>query len=72
MKVVVEELRKFICVMKTKFLFLENFPFQSQQAALIVFQSGIHLLLSGTISEVALITRYFGTIETYDRFPKSI
>ena len=45
--------------------FLENFPFQSQQAALImVFQSGIHLLLSGTISEEALITRYFGTIET--------
>ena len=46
--------------------FLENFPFQSQQATLImVFQSGIHLLLSGAISEVALITRYFGTIETY-------
>ena len=45
--------------------FLENFPFQGQQAALIVFQSRIHLLLSGTISEEALITRYFGTIETY-------
>ena len=30
--------------------------------------SGIHLLLSGTISEEALITRYFGTIETWEWF----
>ena len=35
---------------------LRDFPFHNQQA-------GIHLLLSGRISK-ALITRYFGTIET--------
>ena len=64
MKVVVEEVRKFICVMKTKFLFSDNFPFQSQQAALVVFQTVRHLVLSGAMSEEALITRYFGTIES--------
>ena len=34
MKVEVEKARKFICLMKTKFLCLENFPFQKQQTAL--------------------------------------
>ena len=37
MKVVVENFLKFICVMKTKFLWLTNFPFYNQQAALRVF-----------------------------------
>ena len=37
MKVVVEKFLKFICVMKTKFLWLTNFPFYNQQAALRVF-----------------------------------
>ena len=63
MKVVVEIVSKFICVMKTKFLSLENFPFHIQQADLKVFIR-IHLLLSGTISAEVLIKRYFGTIET--------
>ena len=67
MKVVVEKARKFICLTKTKFLCLENFPFHNQQVARSVFQSGIHLLLSGTISEEALITQYFDTIETCER-----
>ena len=61
MKVVVEEVRKFIW--KRNPFILKNFPFQSQQATLMVFQSGINLLLSATISEEALITRYFGTTE---------
>ena len=37
MKVIVEKVRKFISVMKTKFLCLMNFPFYKQQAALRVF-----------------------------------
>ena len=32
------------------------------------YLSGIHFLLSGTISEEALIVPYFGTIETRERF----
>ena len=32
------------------------------------YLSGIHFLLSGTISEEALIAPYFGTIETCERF----
>ena len=58
MKVVVENVRKFICVIIRKILCLENFPFPFQ------FQSGTRLLLSSTISEEASVTRYFGTIET--------
>ena len=57
-KVVVEKVRKFICVMKTRIsLFTTNKPLPE-------CLSGIHLLLFGKISEEALITRYFGTIET--------
>ena len=36
-KVVKENVGKLICVMKTKFLCLENFDFPAQQAALTVF-----------------------------------
>ena len=32
------------------------------------YLSGIHFLLSGTISEEALIAPYFDTTETYERF----
>ena len=45
-----------------------EFPFLTTNTPLSECLSGIHLLLSGTISEEALITRYFGTIETCERF----
>ena len=65
MKVVVEEVRKYICVMKTKIPLFRRFPFSgTTNKPLSECLYGIHLLLSGTISEEALITRYFGTIET--------
>ena len=64
MKVVVEKVRRFICVVKTKFPCFENFPFHDQKAALSVYPEHICRLLSGTISEEALITRYFGSMET--------
>ena len=65
MKVVVEEVRKYICVMKTKIPLFRRFPFSgTTNKPLSECLYGINLLLSGTISEEALITRYFGTIET--------
>ena len=46
-----------------------EFPFSgTTNKPLLECLSGIRLLLSGTISEEALITRYFGTIETCERF----
>ena len=64
MKVVIENVRKFVCVMKTKFLCLGNFHFPAQPCNKLFSQylCGIHLLVTGTILEEALITRYFGTV----------
>ena len=60
-KVVVEKVRKFICVTPL----VREFPISSTvNKPLSECLSGIHLLLLGAISEEALITPYFGTIET--------
>ena len=65
MKVVVEKVRKYIFVMKNKIPLFREFPFSgTTNKPLSECLSGIQLLLSGTISEEALITRYFRTIET--------
>ena len=46
-----------------------EFPFSgSANKPLSECLSEIHLMRSGTISEGALITRYFGPIETCERF----
>ena len=59
MKVVIGNVSKFIFVMKTKFLCLGNFHFPAQPTQ---YLSGIHLLLSGTVSEEAIIAPYFGIV----------
>ena len=60
-KVVIENVRKFICVMQTKFLCLGNFHFRHNQVSHSTYPEYI-LLLSGTISEEALIVPYFGIV----------
>ena len=63
MKVVVEKVRIFICVMKNEISLFREFPFSgSTNEPLSECLSGTHLLLSGTISEEALVTRYFRTV----------
>ena len=63
MKVVIENVPKFVRVMKTKFLCLDNFHFPAQPTSHFhsIQLSGIHLSLSGAISEEALIALQFGT-----------
>ena len=69
MKVVVEKVRRFICVVKTKFPCFENFPFHNQQAALRVFIRNEFVAVGYNIRRsLILITRYFGTNETCYRF----
>ena len=60
-KVVIENVRKFICVMQTKFVCLGNFHFLHNQVSHSIYPEYI-LLLSGTISEEALIVPHFGIV----------
>ena len=65
MKVVVEKGIKFICLMKTKFVCLEDFPFHKQQAA---FRSvSVRNTFVAVEYEEASITRHFGIIEAFER-----
>ena len=58
MKVAVEKVRIFICVMKNEIPLFREFPFLgTTNEPLPECLYGTHLLLSGTISEEALVTR---------------
>ena len=66
MKVVVEKVRKFICVIIGKILCLENFPFpfHNQQAALrSVSVRNTFVAVEYNIRRIS-VTRYLGPIET--------
>ena len=62
MKLVIENVCKFICVMETKLLCLGNFHFPAQPTSrfhsIMIYPEYI---CCSRISEEALITRYFGT-----------
>ena len=62
MKVVVEKVRIFICVMKNEIPFFAEFPYSgTTNKPFSQYLSGIHLLLSVTMSQEALFAPYFGT-----------
>ena len=63
MKVVMQKVRKFIC-WRNENEFSERISLFTTTKPLSECLSAIHLLRLGTISEEALNTRYFGTIET--------
>ena len=69
MKVVLEKVLIFICVIKNEIPLFREFSFSgTSNEPLSECLCGIHFLLSGPISEEALITRYRGTIETCEKF----
>ena len=63
MKVVMQKVRKFIC-WRNENEFSERISLFATTKPLSECLSAIHLLRLDTISEEALNTRYFGTIET--------
>ena len=63
MKVVVEKVRIFICLMKNEIPLFTEFPFSgASNEPLSECLRGTHLLLSGTLSEEAFVTPYFSAV----------
>ena len=63
MKVVVEKVGIFVFVMKNEIPLIREFQFSgTTNEPLSECLCGAHLLLSGTISEEALVIRYFSTV----------